>query len=688
MGSCCCWRITRDYESLSSNKGKKEPLLSRYFQKSVNEYNNIPFVDHFLIFGQDKLGSSFFSIFDPKQKCIRQLPIPRNAQFFNYSAVARKEFQKLIICGGIRHNLTGITSLCFEYDFETHTCTPLPDMLDFRYTFPILYHENKIYAIGGRVYGGDDTSILKRCEVFDYAKNSWHRISDLNVARCTSTAILYNNQIWVLGGYTGQYQRSRKIEKYNSEFDRWDLLEFKLLFGFENGNVISTGRPNELLIFGGKLNYGNSRNVWLYNLEKQTVLNRKPLCNDNILSKHFVSGNSLYLLGENPINNFFVENYKIDSMELSSHNLSLPPHHSLEKFKQYNFNPQQINLPYLVENEEIIPSFKDYNIIFGTDAEPFQLELNGRTGDIAVKAIPLSLKLRNFQACCRIDANRVLFAGGINISFQRISSKSYIYDLKQRTVTKLSDMRRMRYTFPLIYKDNYVYAIAGRDYGEDKNAIFSDCERYNLTMDTWERVPSLNIKRCTTNAFIYKERIYVAGGFLATGKRANSIEVLNEKKNRWELLGILLPLPLEAAVLIKSENEVIFLSGRGDKGDTNGKYVFRNEKGDLDEMCTLSDKMVKEGCLNKLVHVRDKFIVFGGNDFNNIMLINEDNFENYVEGPSHDPRESITAINHEDEETEQWSQWKEKLKAAVSKVAFNMHFLKRNSGIMGLDYSC
>lgn len=41
-------------------------------------------------------------------------------------------------------------------------------------------------------------------------------------------------------------------------------------------------------------------------------------------------------------------------------------------------------------------------------------------------------------------------------------------------------MKNFRYTFPLIKFKNYVYAIGGREFGENRVAIMNNSERYNL----------------------------------------------------------------------------------------------------------------------------------------------------------------------------------------------------------------
>lgn len=146
-----------------------------------------------------------------------------------------------------------------------------------RYTFPIVKKGYFYYALGGRVYGQDHESILSNCERFDSQKSIWEPIADMNIQRCTSSGFLYKGEIWVFGGYTGRFRRSRKIERYDEINNKWEIVPFKLYKGFENGNVIPSLHPNKVIILGGKLNFGNSHNVWEYDLHEGSVLNKRPL---------------------------------------------------------------------------------------------------------------------------------------------------------------------------------------------------------------------------------------------------------------------------------------------------------------------------------------------------------------------------------------------------------------------------
>ena len=77
-------------------------------------------------------------------------------KFYNYSGCTIKDQHTLIVCGGIDTTLRTITNQCFEYNFFTNELTELPSMLHIRYTFPIVYHKQKVYSIGGRIYGPDN----------------------------------------------------------------------------------------------------------------------------------------------------------------------------------------------------------------------------------------------------------------------------------------------------------------------------------------------------------------------------------------------------------------------------------------------------------------------------------------------------------------------------------------------------
>ena len=682
MGNCCYDNHRLDYRNLQLNENKEESFFKRFKKNFIGSSRGF---EKFVVFGQDKNGYNFFLRLDSSTMTLKADSLPSHANFYNYSGVTMKNEDTMIVCGGIKHNLTGITNQCFEYSFSKHSCTKLPSMLDIRYTFPIIYCDNFIYAIGGRVYGDDTVSLMTKCERYDYATAKWSRIADMNIPRCTSSAFLYNNQIWVIGGYTGRYQRSKKIEKYIEAEDRWEVLDFKLFFGFENGNVLATGRPNEIILLGGKMNFGTSNNVWCYDLLNKTVVNRKPLKNDCILTKHQVLKNgSVCILGEIQGKGYFYEKYDIKTSCHSTGAFSVS-RKNLEKFKQYNFNTPSLTVPYDGECQWNFNNrnYANKNIIFGTDQEPFQIEIDSTTKEISVFGVPTNLKLRNFQGCSRISDKEVLICGGINITFQRIGSRTFIYNLATREISILPDMRKMRYTFSTAFHNGYFYAIGGREYGDDNNAIYVDCERFNMETQDWEYTGPLNIARCTSNSFVVNNKIYVAGGYCRNSKRTNTIETYNEKKNRWELMGLMLPSPLEASCFIKKNNDIFYCAGRTDNGDCKSKHIFSVSKGDLGVVTKIREELPYPLCLQKVIYIKEAFFIFGSIDFNKINVINSGDLMNLRPvDQSHKPQ-SFSG----DSETSEVSldQFKQNLEAALKSIAFTVHFMKRNSYVLPLE---
>lgn len=679
MGNCCYQNTDLDNRSPYLLNDKREGFLSR-FKKSLRNTNDTS--EKFVVFGQDKNGYNFFLRLDSKTMVLKVDSLPSHASFFNYSGVTMKDEDTMVVCGGIKHNLTGITNQCFEYSFSKHSCVKLPNMLDIRYTFPIIHVNNKVYAIGGRIYGDDTVSLLRKCEVYDYATGKWSRITDMNVPRCTSSAFLYNDIIWVIGGYTGRYQRSKKIEKYIEAEDRWQLIEFKLFFGFENGNVMATGRPNEIILLGGKMNFGSSNNVWCYDLLNKTVVNRKPLKNDCILTKHQILKNgNVCILGEIQPKGFFYEKYDIKTSAHSSGTFN-SARKNLEKFKQYNFNTPALIIPYDGESEWQFNNrnYANKNVIFGTDQEPFQLEIDSDTKDISIFGIPTNLKLRNFQGCCRISENEVLLCGGINITFQRISSRAFIYNMATREVTFVADMRKMRYTFATAFVNGYFYVIGGREYGDDNSAIYVDCERFNMETRDWEYTNPLNIARCTSNCFVVNDQVYVAGGYCRNSKRTNTIETFNQKKNRWELLGMSLPSPLEASCFIKRNDEILYCAGRTDSGDCKTKFRFTISRGDLDVVTKINEDLSHALCLQKVVYVKDVFFIFGSIEFNKINAITADDFMNLRSNDAERKHQSFQGNSETSEIT--LDAFRTNLEAALKSIAFTVHFMKRNAYVL------
>ena len=488
------------------------------------------------IFGQNSSNSNFILAFDKnKHELVRQ-DTPRGVDFYNYSGTVMKNESTVIVCGGINHALNNITKKCYELNLKNMSVTPLPEMIRERYTFPIVYKNNKIYVLGGRQYGNDDVSIINFCEVYSYETKQWTSIAPMNKRRCTASCFIYQDQIWMVGGYSGPTHRTRKIEKYNEEENFWEVVPMKLFAGFDAANLLTTDEPNQFIVLGGKYANDSSKSVFKYDMATKTVLNISKLHYCNLITKCVRLSNSQYLnvgYDKEP----FYQIFDPQTHNLIEDKASIVSMNSLANFKQYNHNTITTIIPHTYSRSagHAIPVFgtssegiytaqqgnhaigdgdnrlldeasyqgvKDKNYVFGTDEEPFQLEVDSNTGEVIVSGIPTELRLQNFQGVCRIDAEKVIFAGGINVNFNKISHNCLEYNLRTKEVKKLEQMKSGRYTFPFIKFNNYLYAIGGREYGDDQVSIYRTCERYNLETGSWEWAPNLQIPRCTASTFV------------------------------------------------------------------------------------------------------------------------------------------------------------------------------------------
>lgn len=638
--------------------------------------------NNLIVFGQDRNGKNFSTIFNTENKSFDRLPTPRDAHFINYCGVTQKSESTIIVCGGIKYNLMGISEACFEYDLRLNKVKHLPCMNQMRYTFPIAYFKGKIWAIGGRIYGDDSNSILKKCEVFDYAKNKWTKIGDLNIPRCTSSAVIYGETLWVFGGYTGQFERSRKVERYNEKQEKWEIANFKILHGFENGNLVAGDNPNELIIFGGKFNYGPSTSVQRYDLARKTVIVMKPLRGDHVLSKHLTDrSGTTYLITQPQIDQprLVYEVYNEESDRHETGSVSGAIIKDMVKFKQYNFNsPNIVVWKENVETEELI-DYKDLNVIFGNDNEPFQLNIHKRTGNQTILPLRLNLRIRNKQGCVRLGEQEVFFCGGSNRTGQRLISQTFIYNLREGTIKRLPPMSRSRHSFAIAKLNNFIYVCGGKEGLQLRSSTLQFCERFDLKNEVWESIAPMNQVRANAEAVVYKNRLYIVGGSVQNDILLDTIEIWDEEKMTWFAFGWNLPLKMSSMLLLPTDNYVFIGGGNMGLTGTSKKWKVDFSEGDL-TTAELMDDYFKDGCYGcKYVHVRDKIIVFGGSQ--TINILHSSNFQKVPTQHSIISRESspATSLDVEQVTTEfEWNAFEKELRLSLDRVAFTEQHLRDN----------
>lgn len=227
----------------------------------------------------------------------------------------------------------------------------------------------------------------------------------------------------------------------------------------EAGHVYSV-QPNKLLIIGGKVYGGECSYVHELDLEKKTILNKRPLIHQRVLSKACVYKNQyMYVLGGNrDIINCERYNFKKDEWEVVNvSNLDM-----IKQWKCFGYSSYTVSVAYEESKEATEPptpmKCRNTSYIFGTDDEPFLMEIDKTTFATKVEGCPIELRLKNYQGVCRVNEQTVFIGGGINRELKKIFNTCYLIDMPTKRVTKCENMAKLRYTFSAIYlKVNQIY---------------------------------------------------------------------------------------------------------------------------------------------------------------------------------------------------------------------------------------
>ena len=563
---------------------------------------------------------SFFYFVDMVTKKVHPLSLD-NVKLFNLAGTLQLDNNRIFACGGVSYSMQFITRSAYIYHIDKHVFKPVANLIEERFNFPLVYHENKIYAIGGQRYGLYEDAISNACEVYFMDTNTWQSIAPLNHARSGSKAIIYRGKIWVFGGKNFN-KKGRVIEIYDQIVDRWTELDIRLPFDYFDFGVLSF-EHDKIHILAGANGRGMSRNVHQIDLEKRTIINKGCFLTRRSGFKLFYwpcRHEALIFGGASNINDLtsnFAEIYSFKTTRSKSiyiHNALL----NNESTELFNNNIQQVSVTSELktsiaafDNKKLINKYESKNYLFGTDNEPFLLSIDSQTMEVKIKAIPWNLKLKNHQGAIRLDNNRVFFTGGVNYLFNKVYDRCFIYDLKDKKVEKLPNMHRIRFFFSIMSHKEYIYVMGGRSYGNDRESIMADCERFCTKEKAWKIIAPLNKPRCQATSFVFKDRLYVTGGLRSKGVATKTIEIYNEQKDRWEVLGTSLNEGLMGLTSMNFNDEHVILIGGIDYFISQYIYKLSMDRGaDLAEWTAVPINC--KHYLSKICKLQDYFMVFGG----------------------------------------------------------------------------
>ena len=154
-----------------------------------------------------------------------------------------------LVCGIKNGHTDGWVSWLDEYDPVTDTWTTLADAPRERDHFQTAVLNDKLYAVAGRrtnESGGTFTPTIPEVDVYDFATNTWSTLaptSNLPTERAGSTSVVFNNELWVIGGETGQTLGHSECEALDPSTNTWAVKP-----------SLNTGRHGtQAIAFGGKI---------------------------------------------------------------------------------------------------------------------------------------------------------------------------------------------------------------------------------------------------------------------------------------------------------------------------------------------------------------------------------------------------------------------------------------------------
>ncbi len=193
---------TNTWENVPSNS------LSEFNHYQATEYGGLIWV-----IGAFKTNSfpeeepaDFVWAFDPiEKKWIQGAEIPENRRRGS-AGLVEYEGKFYVIGGNTIGHSGGYVNWFDMYDPATGEWTVLPDAPRARDHFHAAIIDGKIYAVGGRLSGGDGGTfkpVIAEVDVYDFQTQQWTTLpagSDLPTPRAAAVTVNFNEELYVIGG--------------------------------------------------------------------------------------------------------------------------------------------------------------------------------------------------------------------------------------------------------------------------------------------------------------------------------------------------------------------------------------------------------------------------------------------------------------------------------------------------------
>ncbi|KAL4471672.1 hypothetical protein ABPG74_008565 [Tetrahymena malaccensis] len=174
--------------------------------------------DFVLLVGEGKLIKYYY-----KQNVVQELDIEDQMKKLSYLSVTQLPNLCFFISGGVDLEQQIIYPNSYLYNPHQNQINVIASMQQKRFYHSSCYFQNQIFVTGGRIYGDDQQSVLKSCELYDFSLKKWQLIPQLNRPRFSHGMLQVKGKIYVFGGNDGNGNLS-SLEIFNQSKQEWDLV--------------------------------------------------------------------------------------------------------------------------------------------------------------------------------------------------------------------------------------------------------------------------------------------------------------------------------------------------------------------------------------------------------------------------------------------------------------------------------
>jgi len=281
-------------------------------------------------------------------------------------------------------------------------------------------------------------------------------------------------------------------------------------------------------------------------------------------------------------------------------------------------------------NIYIIGGYKNRTASFVGNIEVFN------TDNYSINTLSTLITPRCYLGAVMLDSNIYIIGGTKhpgNIPFNRnIHSKNSgifeKYDLRTNQITTLPEMPTPRQYMGTVAYGEKIYIIGGSHYKSfssdhygqryfgytnypmyyynpyQKFKFLSTVEIYNIKSNKWEEGPPMpKAREC--NAVLYKNKIYVIGGF--NGLPLDNFEVFDIEKNKWEIYEDA-PVSMSAHSCIENNDSIIII-GDYHKQDRVLVYVIESNKWTNIDSNYKGSRHQSASCINNDIYIIGGFLL-------------------------------------------------------------------------------